>query len=719
MPQLFIEEWSTQEYVTFDINLNESHLEVFFAHVDAYYRFRIVYNEKDFKNSILLQRQDNISSIIISGKYPAHFWKSKKPMQSIVDTYHLTDWERVVEIPLDEFSRDIMRQKSSASMKPIMAGGQYPNHTIKLSSWTVYKIDFEIPLKSNKKLGYPHNLTHETLKAKIEEATREPNNVTPEITIRTPTRKIDIEKLTSAMSFEVRYMMEHAFNLKILRDYNVENDFFEKMQQLPPKVACSFLTMLSAPQQRVYNPDTVINHIYILSKDHIAYQQNIPEDHTLLRKVLITPTSIYPLQPTVEPMNHVQYHFREHADRFLLVQFTEEDLTPIESSLPPDNNEATPSINEMVYDRIFNVLRKGLSIAGRFYEFLGTSIDDMRDHQCWFFAPTETLKRADILRWRGDFREIKRVSTFANCSGRGLLPRLTELELKADEVEEIDDEEKNCFEFTNECGKMSPGIARDIAKLLDMKYTPCAIRFSLAGASGMLMLSNHLMKRKVQLHSSQIKFDSPRLTLEVIQVAKPNKVFLDRKIIALLSSLGVKDYVFQDLLSEAVNQFKKYMLPKDEFDYDSMVEYYSDGRMNDFQGIIDNGFLDKSDPFINNLTSAYQNDQLRAIQNDCRLLVPDATKVFAVLDETRTLGMNEVFLQITDATGLASNRRVILGPCLVYRDNSCFAGDARVVDAVDVPQLRHYTNVLVYSSYDARDLPSRCSHDDSDKDDFR
>ncbi|CAO3637780.1 unnamed protein product [Mucor hiemalis] len=564
----------------------------------------------------------------------------------------------------------------------------------------------------------PQNLTHESLKAKIEQATNDPNNETPELKTCAPTRKIDIEKLTSTMSFEVRYMMEHAFNLKILREYNVEYDFFQKMQQLPPQVACSFLTMLSAPQQRVYNPDTVINHIYILSKDHIGYQQNIPDDHVLLRKVIITPTSIYPLQPTVEPMNHVQYHFREYADRFLLVQFTDEDLAPIESSLPPDDNEATLSIDGKVYDRIYNVLRKGLCIAGRVYEFLGTSIDDMRDHQCWFFAPTEKLNRADILSWRGDFREIKRVSTFMNCSGRGLLPRLTELELKADEIEEIDDEEKNCFDFTNDCGKMSPGIARDIAKLLDLNYTPCAARFNLAGASGMLMLSNHLMRRKVQLHSSQIKFDSPRLTLEIIQVAQPKKVILNRKTIALLSSLGIRDYVFQDFLSEAINQYKKYMLPKDEFSYDSMVEFYSDGRMNDFQSIIDSGFLDTTDPFINNLTSAYQNGQLKAIQEDCRLHVRDGTKVFAVMDETRTLGTNEVFLQITDATGLASNRRVILGPCLVYRENSCFPGDARVVDAVDVPQLRHFTNVLVYSSYDARDLPSCCSHDDSDKDDF-
>jgi hypothetical protein len=232
------------------------------------------------------------------------------------------------------------------------------------------------------------------------------------------------------------------------------------------------------------------------------------------------------------------------------------------------------------------------------------------------------------------------------------------------------------------------------------------------------MLSNHLTKRKIQLHSSQIKFDSIRLTLEVIKVSKPSKVYLNRQSISLLSSLGVRNYAFQDLLSEAMPHYKKYELTKKKLSYDLVSDFYSDGRMKDFQSIINQGFLELNDPFINNLLSAYLNKQLLSIREECKLYVKYGAKVFAIIDELSTLGENEVFIQIVGPSGFASDRQVVEGPCLVYRDHSCFPGDARIVYAVDEPKLRHLTNVLVYSSYDTRDLPNLCSHDDSDQDSF-
>ena len=722
-PVVFVEEWMTQEFVSFDLNLNQSYIDIFFAHVDSYYRFRIEYNEKDFRKSILLQRNDNISSVIISGKYPAKFWKSKIPMQHLKSTYELTDWERVIEIPLDDFSRDIMRNKHAASSKaPVVPGGRFPNHTINLSNWTVYRLEFDVPLKSSKMAAKiplcPENLTHEALEKKINKATSVVTNATPEIRVSRPTKKINLEDCSSGMSFEVQYMIEHVFNLKVLREYNVEVEFFKKMQLLPPQVATSFLTLLAAPQQRVYNPDTVISYVYTISKEHVGYQQTIPDGFFLLRKVLVTPTSIYPLQPTVERMNHLQFHFRQHIDRFLQVQFTDEDLSPVESTLPPDNNEHSLSANVQIYDRIYETLRKGIQVARRHFEFLGSSVDDIRDHQCWFFAPTETLSRADLLNWMGDFREINKVATFVSCVGRELLPRLTEIELKVDEVEEIDDVEKAGYSFTNDCGKMSPQIAREIGSALGLNYTPCAVRFNLAGSSGMLMLSNYLQKRKIQLHSSQIKYNSPRLTLEIVKVAKPNKVFLDRRSITMLSSLGIRDYVFHDLLSTTMTQYTKNMFPKDEVDYSLMCEYYSDGRMDNFQSVIDAEFLKRNDPFINNLASAYQNSQLEAIQKEAKLYIHDGVKVFACIDETGTLAAGEVFIQTIHRSGSTSMRQAIEGPCLIYRENSCFPGDYRVVQSVNKEKLRHLTNVLVYSMYDALDLPSSCSHDDSDLDNF-
>lgn len=416
-PRLFIEEWSTDQYVTFDLNLNDQYIDIFFQHVDGYYRLRIVYDE-NLRDNVILQRHDNKTSLTLSGKYPAYFWKSKRPMEELEDTYYLSEWERVTEIPLDEFSRDMIRQKAATGSKgPILPGGQYPNHNMKLSVWTVYRLEFDIPFNSKKSpaLLSPSNLTHEALEYKLNQAIGEYQQpLTEQILVKSSTKTIDFERQIADMSFEVQLMMEHAFRLKILREYNVDLDFFEKMRELPPQVSCVFLTLLSAPQHRVYNPDTVIKYIYRLCKDQIGFQIPIPDDCTLMRRVLVTPTSVYPMQPTVEPMNNLQYHFKEHADCFLYVQFTDEDLNPI----APQEDEEETCQNAKLFDRIYNILRRGLKIAGRTYEFLGTCIQDLREHGCWFFASTQELSRSHIMAWLGDFSEIKFISSFVNCAGQ-------------------------------------------------------------------------------------------------------------------------------------------------------------------------------------------------------------------------------------------------------------------------------------------------------------
>ncbi|CEP19506.1 hypothetical protein [Parasitella parasitica] len=717
-PRLFIEEWSTDQYVTFDLNLNDQYIDVFFQHVDGYYRLRIVYDE-NLRNNAILQRHGNKTSLTLSGKYPAYFWKSKIPMEMLGNPYHMREWERVTEIPLDEFAQNMMRQKaattrSAPSKGPILPGGPYPEHNMKLGMWTVYRLEFDIPLsnKRNPALLSPSNLTHEALEYRLNLAIgRHQQPATEQIHVRAPNKTIDFERQITDMSFEVQYMMEHAFRLKILREYNVDGDFFEKMRELPVEVACVFLTLLAAPQQRVYNPDTVINYIYRLCKEQIGFQLPLPEDYTMMRRVLVTPTSVYPLQPTAEPMNNLQYHFKAYADRFLYVQFTDEDLNAV-APLDDDNEAAgASSQNAALFDRIYAILRRGLRLAGRDYEFLSASIQDLRSHGCWFFAPTEQLNRNHIMAWLGDFSEIKNISTFINCSGQSLSPRLMDIQINAADIEEVEDHVYNDHVFTTDCGKMSPQIAREIAQRLDISYTPSVIKFNLNGARGILMLSNFLAKRRLQLRSTQIRFESTQMSLEVVKYAKPNKLYLNERSITLLSSLGIRNYVFQELLEENLSYCEKYP------NVDMMDLHYANGRLGHFRQILDCKFQDKHDPFITNLVTSYQNHVLGYLQEG-RLYIHQGVRVFAIMDETGMLQPGEVFLQITDASGLAANRKVIQGSCVVFRESSCFPGDVRVMAAVDYAQLRHYTNVLIFSATDRYDLPSICSNDDPDEDNF-
>ncbi|KAI8969197.1 RNA dependent RNA polymerase-domain-containing protein [Mycotypha africana] len=731
-PQVFIEEWSTDQYVLFDLNLNENYMDIFFAHIDAYYRVRIVY-DNELKNSLMLQRYHNITSLTISGKYPAYFWRSKVPVQRIenLNLYYLSKWERITEIPMDDFSRDMIRHKTTTNPKwkkePVTPDGQFPEYLMKLNMWTVYRLEFQIPFShSSNHLG-EHCLTHEMLERKLSLAAGVSiggDQHHAEILVRPPSKTPQVDaQIASIPSFNVRYMLEHAFNLKILRAYNVSTDFFEKMRQFPPQVSCMFLSILSAPQQRIYNVDAAIAQAYRLCKAQIGFQQPLPDGYVLLRRVIVTPTSIYPLQPTVERMTHLQRQFQQHADRFLKVYFTDEDLCPLIPYETHNHNEAMPTVesrNSKIYERIYTVLRRGLRIANRFYEFLGSSLTDTQSHSCWFFAPLEECNRNDILRQMGDFSEIQTVAKYVSCTGQSHQPALLNLVIDLSEIEEIDDFIRNDCNFSKECGKMSPEIAREISKRLDMNCTPSVVKFNLCGAKGILMLSNYLKKRKIQLRSSQIQFKSEDTTLEVIKVSKPNKLFLNNRFITILSSMGIRNYVFDDLLDEGMAFVEKHMNVEGKDHLNLMIEHYSNGGFHSFEQIIKEGdFTARCDPFITNLVRSFQNQLLKGWKEDTRLYVHKGVRVFAIMDETNTLAKGEVFLQITrNRYGTVLSRHVIQGPCVVFRENSCFPSDVRVVHAVDYKELRHYVNVLVYSVYDLCDLPSICSNDAPDDDNF-
>ncbi|OBZ89720.1 RNA-dependent RNA polymerase 1 [Choanephora cucurbitarum] len=722
-PSVYIEEWSTDQYVTFCFNAIENYIDIFFNHFVGYYRCRIAYTPQMYDN-VVLQRHDNITSITISGDYPAHFWRSKRPMERLENLYFLEDWERVTEIPLDEFSFDMIRNKATANPEstkgPISPGGQYPGHMMKLNMWTVYRLEFMIPLKSYSRFLSPQNITHEALENELALAhTTVPRlrSVPTIIQVRQPIHAINIESYFANMSFELQYLMEHAFNLKIFREYNIDSDFLEKISLLPEKVVCVFLTLLVAPQQRIYFPDAALNEAFRVSKDNINFQQPIPEDYTTVRRVIVTPTSIYPLQPAIEPMNHLQYHFKQYAHCFLYVQFTDEDLTPVVPTQSAEDDEETKELqNDRIYERIYNILKRGLRIAGRNYEYLGASVNQLRSHGCWFISPTADFTRAKVLNWIGDFKEIETVSKFSTCVGQLLQPRLCNILLDSSEIEEIEDYYNNGFDFAPECGKMSPEIARAISNQLDMNYSPSVVKFRLAGARGILVISNYLRKRKIQLRSSQIHFNSPDLSLDIIKVSKPNRVYLNRRIILLLSSLGVQDYVFRQLANEELAYWEKYKTGPENVYHDILDEHFSSHRMDDFQRILDAKFLESHDPFISNLAISFQNRLLRGLKENCSLFIHKGARVFAVMDETNTLDPGEVFLQLSDPSGKTLKRKIVEGACIVYRESSCFPGDVRQMTAVYRPQLRHYCNVLVYSSIEQRDLLSICSNDDPDDD---
>lgn len=67
-----------------------------------------------------------------------------------------------------------------------------------------------------------------------------------------------------------------------------------------------------------------------------------------------------------------------------------------------------------MYERIKDILKCGMNICDRNYQFLAFSSSQLREHSCWMFsAPNRETTVTTIHRWMGDFRNVHPVAKYA------------------------------------------------------------------------------------------------------------------------------------------------------------------------------------------------------------------------------------------------------------------------------------------------------------------
>lgn len=266
---------------------------------------------------------------------------------------------------------------------------------------------------------------------------------------------------------------------------------------------------------------------------------------------------------------------------------------------------------------------------------------------------------------------------------------------------------------------ISPKLARDVADSMNLNSIPSAFQFRLGGAKGVLTLTNtHHSRREVNLRPSQIKFDTKHFMLEVIRTSTYIPSYLNRQAITILSSLGVLDETFLDMVNSMLNAMNRMLSSASEAIRVLQANVDEYGTARSMAQILSAGFLDRKDPYILNLLNLFRMSQLKDLKKKAKIIVPEGAYLLGVLDETNSLKENEVFVQISTGTN-DSTRRIIESNCVLFR-NPCFhPGDVRVVQAVDYPALHHLLNVIVFPAQGYRDLASMCSGGDLDGDDYR
>ncbi|KAJ1928931.1 hypothetical protein IWQ60_001620 [Tieghemiomyces parasiticus] len=452
--------------------------------------------------------------------------------------------------------------------------------------------------------------------------------------------------------------------------------------------------------------------------------------HVMMRKVVVTPTKIYLQPPQLELSNRILRQFDAVRDRFLRVSFRDEDHERL------SNHQRAAVASTGLYARVYRALRRGIRIAGRHYEFLAFSSSQLRDHSCWFFASQTAVDEcggsaeppvtADQIRaWMGDFNSVGTVAKVAARMGQCFSTTYAVYALAAPEVTMIPDVVHNGFTFSDGVGRISPTLLVHIASHRGLTTVPSAIQFRYGGYKGVLTRDPRLAEGKddingrhiICLRPSQAKFTSSHPVLELVQPALATPCTLNRQLILVLATLGIPSKAFHALQSQVVHRAnlalrvpgKALTLLRSSFGAESPPT-----RL--LATAVSAGFDPATEPYLRGLVRCCVADLLRGLKEKARIPVRKGIRLMGVMDEWGVLGDREVFVQYTDPAAPHSTPRVVQGKVVVGRNPCLHPGDLQIVEAVDHLELRHLSDVVVFSSRGPRDLPGMLSGGDLDGD---
>ncbi|KAL1863762.1 hypothetical protein Plec18170_000601 [Paecilomyces lecythidis] len=447
------------------------------------------------------------------------------------------------------------------------------------------------------------------------------------------------------------------------------------------------------------------------------------DNQTFIHRVSVTPTGIFLYGPYAETKNRVLRKYSTFSDYFLRVEFTDETGDPIR--FDPRSN-----LDEIYDGRFKSIMRSGISIAGRQFQFLGFSHSSLRAQSCWFVAEFmwesgERLNSRTIIPKLGEFGHIYSPAKYAARIGQTFSDTLTSIPVQKDLVKRIPDVERNGRVFSDGCGTLSKGILwkirRNYALRARVKPTVFQVRFS--GAKGMLSLDTSIQGDEVRLRQSMIKFEAVNDWNIEICGAGINALpfYLNAQLIKLLEDLGVSLDSFQQLQKEEIARLKSATQSAEQAARFIDSSYISKSTRLPWliRTIRDLDLDHMNDEFLRRAVEFAVIIKLRDLKYRGRIPVVKAVTLYGIMDETGYLNEGEIFCPVLNER----NHREILvhNNVIITRSPALHPGDIQLVNAVDVPvnsPLRQLHNCVVFSQKGQRDLASKLSGGDLDGDLF-
>ncbi|KAJ7632964.1 RNA dependent RNA polymerase-domain-containing protein [Roridomyces roridus] len=474
--------------------------------------------------------------------------------------------------------------------------------------------------------------------------------------------------------------------------------------------------------------------------------------------VTVTPTRLVLEGPFPVQSNRIIRKYQNYEDHFLRVDFRDEDKMQYRWDREVDGSH-------FVRERVGGILKNGLTLGGRDFEFLAYSTSALRGHAVWFMNPfkdeatgrlvTSESIRNDI----GDFAGTPLLKSPSKYAAR-LAQAFTATDpsvrigrhqwmLIPDIVvagHENDTKLHSKFVYTDGVGTISSKLATMIWDALcearhytGVRLRPSAFQIRFLGFKGVVCIDHELDKREdgimMCLRPSMKKFESDDVTaMEAeIEIAmafeKPNTAYLNRPLVMALEDRGVRQTAFRKLqdiavgaaltIDDSITQFRAvlkdhslgnpfrlvYLLEKlEKLGLDLQAKHRTPG--------IDNAFFKQ-------LRQVAMNDVLREIKHSARIPISESYLLVGVADEGpayKKAGYTNVF-ELPPGKIYACVQRYhdeppiwLEGSCTISRSPVAHVGDVQRVQAIGKPPkgmlclFEGLKNVVV--------LPSQSSHDE-------
>lgn len=517
------------------------------------------------------------------------------------------------------------------------------------------------------------------------------------VPIITPPQQFDI---SYKILFKINALLQHGY----LPAPALDNEFFRLVDsnRFRPEYIELALEKLFNLKECCYEPQKWLKEQYLsfFNSHQLPWKPNISLDDDLVyvHRVQITPSKVYFRGPEANLSNRVVRRFIDDIDNFLRVSFVDEELDKIRSIDLSPRISAENSERTRVYDRILSVLRNGIVIGDKKFEFLAFSASQLRENSFWMFASREGLSAADIRDWMGDFREIRNVAKYAARLGQSFGSSRKTFCVEEHEIEVIPDvevERKNMtYCFSDGIGKISEALAVKVAEKCGLiGHTPSAFQIRYAGYKGVVAI-DPTSEMKLSLRNSMLKYMSLDTQLDVLLWSKYQPCFLNRQVINLLSTLGIRDRVFVEKQKQAIYQLDSIL--NDPSRALEVLELMAPGEMTSILKQMLLFYKPNEEPFLNMMLRTFRADKLLDLRTKSRIFVPKGRTMMGCLDETRTLEYGQVFVHCSIPGRPRESNFVVKGKVVVAKNPCLHPGDVRVLDAVDVKALHHMVDCVVF-----------------------